>query len=278
VQCAWPGRIDWDQGRWQCTGTDSCVVCEHLCNGWRFEKKGKNCPSFWPVYWKSYIPLHPALTSRKCCCYYVQYCSSVKLFLVGVWMFYVCGRVNRNVSTAASVNGQGMHMPNGCKAVEPIHSERITVVSKCRPSTLIQSVEQLEVHYVNSFFAILPTVFHRSLCAADANLMLQNTKVSFYLEKNISDESCLSLALYFIPVSTDCMMSRFYRKYIFTITYILASQRSLNAIVAQSKNCPFVVNTTVELRNIKRLHSTKTALSTFTGVLFNYQVCQCYRM
>jgi len=28
---------------------------------------------------------------------------------------YVSGRVNRNVSTAVSVNGQGTHMPNGCK-------------------------------------------------------------------------------------------------------------------------------------------------------------------
>lgn len=127
---------------------------------------------------------------------------------------------------------------------------------------MVTSVEQLEVHYVNSFFAILPTVLHRPLCAADANLMLQNTRVSVYLEK------ILSLALYFIPVSTDCMMSRFYRRFIFTVTYILVSQRSLNATVEQPKNCSFVVNTAVELKNIKRLHSTKTALSSSTGVIF----------
>jgi len=34
----------------------------------------------------------------------------------------------------------------------------------------VTSVEQLEVHYVNSFFAILHTVFHGSLHVADANL------------------------------------------------------------------------------------------------------------
>jgi len=55
--------------------------------------------------------------SRKCCCYYVQCCSSVKLFLVVVWIFDVSGRVNRNVSTAVFVKAQGMHMPNGSKAV-----------------------------------------------------------------------------------------------------------------------------------------------------------------
>ena len=78
---------------------------------------------------------------------------------------------------------------------------------------MVTSVEQLEVHYVNSFFAVLPKVFQRSLCAADADLMLQNTRVSVYLEK------ILSLALYFIPVSTDRMMSRFYRRFIFSYLY-----------------------------------------------------------
>lgn len=73
---------------------------------------------------------------------------------------------------------------------------------------MVTSVEQLEVHYVNSFFAILPTVFHRSLRAADADLMLQNTSFSLP-RKDISDESCTSLALYFIPISTDCMIAVF---------------------------------------------------------------------
>jgi len=48
---------------------------------------------------------------------------------------------------------------------------------------VVTSVEQLEVHYVISFFAILHTVFQRSLRAADANLMLQNTRVSVDFEK-----------------------------------------------------------------------------------------------
>jgi hypothetical protein len=36
---------------------------------------------------------------------------------------------------------------------------------------------------------------------------------------------------------------------ILEVILALRSNRSLNAIVAQSKNCPFVVNTTVELKN-----------------------------
>jgi len=36
---------------------------------------------------------------------------------------------------------------------------------------------------------------------------------------------------------------------ILEVILALRSYRSLNAIVAQSKNCPFVVNTTIELKN-----------------------------
>ena len=106
------------------------------------KRKARTVLRFGKCVGKSCIPLHPVLTSRKCCCYYVQCFSSVKLFLMGVWIYYVSGRVNRNISTAVSVNGQGTHMPNGCKAVQPIHSEGITVVSKCRPTTLIQWLHQ----------------------------------------------------------------------------------------------------------------------------------------
>ena len=109
-------------------GTDSCVACELLCNGWRFEQKDKNCPSLRPVCCKSCIPLHPVLKSRKCCCLLCTMLFLCQVIFSGCVDMYVSGRVNRNVSIAVPVNGQGTLMPNGYKAVEPTHIERITVV------------------------------------------------------------------------------------------------------------------------------------------------------
>ena len=40
------------------------------------------------------------------------------------------------------------------------------------------------------------------------------------------------------------------------ISYFIATYRSLNGMVAQSKNCPFAVNTTIEHKNITTCDST----------------------
>jgi hypothetical protein len=117
-----------------------------LCNGWLFERKSKNRLSCWQVYGKSCIPRHPVLTSRKCCCYYVQCSPSVQLFLVDVWIFHVSGRVNRNDSTTVSVNGQGTHMPNGCKVCRgnaQCRNYSSVTVSTFHLHPMVTSVEQL---------------------------------------------------------------------------------------------------------------------------------------
>jgi len=47
------------------------------------------------------------------------------------------------------------------------------------------------------------------------------------------------------------------------------THRSLNAIVAQSKNCQFWVNTTIQLKNITWWHAPKPEVLVFTDISRN---------